>query len=73
MDVKRLMIRQRFFPRGHPRETRTHCACGLCRLRFGRMFVPKRYSLGHSSVVILSPGYNGRIATVPLTTKLPLS
>jgi len=73
MDVRRLMMRRRFFPRGHPSETRTHCSCGLCRLRFGRMFLPKRYSLAYARVVVLPGGYNGPVATAPLMTKLPLS
>lgn len=48
----------RYFDRGAKVESRVFCRCGLCRLRFGRMFLPVR-AIRSGSLVVLSNDYHG--------------
>lgn len=58
------MMRQRGFDSGQPLESRVHCACDLCRLRWSsRMFIPWR-AIRAGTLVVLKARPNA-LAIVP--------
>lgn len=53
----------RCFRREGKIESRVFCPCGLCRLRFGRMFLPWRGVRPGSVVILPRPGWRKPVIT----------